>query len=519
MGKRETKQTYGDVQGDKAREREQYQNTSIDAGNRSGNVAPFVAQGRENLSSAYGNMASGGMAIGAPGQVSTGRLSNVYDKFGEIADTGGYTEQTKASILENVGGLKRIGATGGYDAENIARARGLGGFEKLQNEGGLDPAAQARMRGGGGYEEFAATGGLSGIDRANIRAKALSPISSYATGARDEMDRRRTLQNNYAPGFDAANRALSRDTSRAIADTSLNAELGITDRVNAGRMQGIAGMSGSEANLQGLRTGNMLGATQGLASAEQGMVANRTSNQMRGLESASQIESDLSARIAQLRLQGMSGQQASATAIAEIEGRNIDRGIGVEQFNQGTRERGIAGTSNLYNTDIYQMQLERDRQLALMNQGTNANLGYGQQQIQLATQPGAVGNILRGLGTAAGIGGMAFGGNNTTTTTPTTSVPPQTTPPVPGIGAPPTTTQGYTDPRVNGYMANPEIESLFSQGRGMQPITAGGEPMIGGNMYDPGMGGPYILPGEPMNTAVMPQGYNPNRYRRSQMVY
>lgn len=412
MAKRDSKQLQSNIEQDRTVDRNQFNNERIGAGQNVGNIAPFVAQGREYLSGAYQNMPG----IGAPGNVSTGRMGDVYNKFGEIADTGGYSEGTRASILENVGGLKQIGASGGYDAQSTARARGLGGFEKIQNEGGLDPAVQNRMRGMGGYEEFAATGGLSGTDRANIRAKAISPISSYASGTRDELDRRRTLQNNYAPGFDAANRALSRDTSRAIADTSLNAELGIIDRVNQGRLAGLGGMTGTESNLQGLRTDNILGATQGIAGAEQSMVANRTGNQLRGLESASQIESDLSSRIAQLRLQGMSGQQASAQAIAETEGRNIDRGMNAEQFNMGQRNAGLQGMGSLYGSDINQMQAERDRQLGLMGQGTQANQGYYGLEVPLANRPSGWGNAMGYLGTAAGIAGSYFGGGNKGTT-------------------------------------------------------------------------------------------------------
>lgn len=421
MAKRETKQTYGDVRQDRTSAQNLYTNQSAIAGQNAGNVAPFVAENRANIYGGYLNAAGGSAGsipgIGSPGQVSTGRLGDVYGKFGEIADSGGYSPETRASILENVGGLKEIGGTGGYTQENIARSRGLGGFEQIQNEGGLSPEAQFRMRGGGGYDEFAATGGIDSNQRANIKAKAISPIGSYATGTRDELSRRLAVQGGYGPGFDAANRALQRDTSRAIADTSLNAELGIQDRVNQGRMFGIGGMAGSEGNLQNLRTGNILGATQGIAGAEQSMVANRTGNKLRGLESASNIESDLSGRIAQLRLQGMSGQQASAMAMAEIEGQNINRGIDVNKFNVGVQGQnfgnqmaGLGGLSNLYGTDMAQMQAERDRQLGLINQGQQANLGYLGQQSQLGMQPGAGSNIMKGIGTAAGIAGMIYTG-------------------------------------------------------------------------------------------------------------
>lgn len=425
MAKRETKETYKDVRDDRTSAQGLYSTQGNLAAQNAANVAPFVAQGREGLTGGYTNLAGGSgniQGIGSPGAVSTGNLGNVYNKFGEIADTGGFSEGTKSSILENVGGLKQIGATGGYSQENVDRSRGLGGFEQIQNEGGLSPEAQFRMRGGGGYDEFAETGGIDPTQRANIRARAISPIGSYATGTRDELSRRLSVQGGYGPGFDAANRALQRDTSRAIADTSLNAELGIQDRVNQGRMFGIGGMANSESNLQGMRTGNILNATSGLAGAEQGMVANKTGNQLRGLESASQIESDLSGRIAQLRLQGMNGQQATAQAMAEIEGDNIDRGTDAQKFNVGVQGQnvgnqfaGLGGMANVYGSDIAQMQAERDRQLGLLGQGQQTNLGYHGLQGQLATQPGIGGNVMNAIGTGAGIASQFFmpGGANT----------------------------------------------------------------------------------------------------------
>lgn len=401
MAKRETKETYGDIRNDKTSAQGIYNDVSSGAAQNYQNVAPFVASGRENLSNYYGGMA------GAPGigsaPISTTPMSNVYNQFGEIAASGGYSPETRGSILQNVGGLKEIGRTGGYNSENIARARGMGGFEQLLNEGGLSPEQQFRMRGAGGYDEFAATGGYSEGDKSNIRARAISPIASMASGTSDELARRRSVQNSYAPGFDAANRALQRDTSRSIGDISLNADIELQDRVNQGRMAGISGVAGTEANLQGLRTGNIARGASGVSGAELSMVANRTGNQLRGLESASQIESDLSARIAQYRLQGMSGQQASAMAMADIENMNVGN-------SRADRMAGISGMEGMYQTDIGLMQAERDRQLQLINAGQNTNLGYINPQTQLAMQPGMGSNIMKGIGTAAGIAGMAYTG-------------------------------------------------------------------------------------------------------------
>ena len=176
--------------------------------------------------------------------------TNKYGKgaYEELAQTGGYGDVRRASIEGQVKGLQEFGRTGGLDDESIGRFRGSGVFD-----------------------EFARTGGYSDTDQANIRARALSPIGSYATGTQDELDRRRSVQGGYAPGFDASSRALQRDASRNVADTSLNAELGIKERVNQGRMGGARALSQAEGALQGLRTGNMFAGMTGAGGMEMNM--------------------------------------------------------------------------------------------------------------------------------------------------------------------------------------------------------------------------------------------------------
>ena len=71
---------------------------------------------------------------------------------------------------------------------------------------------------------------------------------------------------------------------------------------------------------------------------------------------------------------------------------------------------GLGGLSNIYGSDIGQMEAERDRQLMLLNQKHQTNLGYLNPKTQLAMQPGSGSNIMKGIGTAAGIAGLMAGG-------------------------------------------------------------------------------------------------------------
>lgn len=407
MGKRETKESYKDTKTERGATTAEYDAAQAEAAKRAGGLEGISTTGRNNLIEGYSGLGTAGTL--APQSISTrpidvGELKTTLPRLREFADTGGFTPERTSSIMENVGGLKEFGRTGGLSSENINRMRGMGGFD-----------------------EFAATGGIDPTQRANIRAKAISPIGSYATGTRDELSRRLALQGGYGPGFDSANRALQRDTSRAIADTSLNAELGIQDRVNEGRRFGISGIAGTEAGLAGLQSGNKLA----------------------GMQAAGNMELNLQDSISRYRAAGLSMEQATARALAEFDSMNVGNEMQAGMFNAGNqmqadqfninnaqnvRMAGLGGLQNIYGSDVGQYQSELDRRNQLLGGGTQANLGYLGQQGQLGMQPGVGSNIMKGIGTAAGIAGMVYtgglsgaiggavgggGGNTTPTTMPT----------------------------------------------------------------------------------------------------
>lgn len=370
MAKRETKETYKDTQIQRGITNQQYSDAQANSQAVQNQIANTAGIGRANLESQYGSLLDPNTSRPisySPVSASTDYLQDVYKPISEFAITGGFTPGREASVMENVQGLKDIGRTGGLSAENIDRIRGKGGFD-----------------------EFAVSGGYTPESIANIKAQALSPISSYATSARNEMGRRRAVQNGYAPGFDAANRQLQRDTARAIADTSLNANVGIQDRINAGRQWGIGGLAQAEGALAGLQS----------------------SNKLAGLTGAGNLELQLQNMISNYRAQGLSMQQATARAIDDLNSQatffNAQNQLSTDQYNRSLEEArlsaGIGGLQGLYNTDVGQYQNERDRANALLGGQTQSNLNYLNNQSQLAVQPGIGGNIMGAVG--AGIGGL-----------------------------------------------------------------------------------------------------------------
>lgn len=360
----------GNLQGQTDADKRAYQNQATAltdlATKRQSDNADQAARDNGNASheGTSGSSGLGGYNLGpVTDKIGTSDFNAPNAGYSELAQTGGYSPESRASLGSNIQGLKDIGATGGIDA-----------------------ASENRFRGGGVYDEFAQTGGYTPAQQANIKKQALSPIIAYRQNMSDSLATRRNVQGGYAPGFDATNRALSRDTSRNIADTSLNANIALQDKVNANRLTGAGGMASSESNLQGLKTGNML----------------------TGLTQAGNQEMAMNNAIAQYRLQGLSGEESIARAKADIAGQNI----GFDFQNQGNAQQlylaGLGGLSNIYGTDVNQLTNAQNNQLALPGQAANAQQGYLGSRTNLATQPGVGGNIMRGIGTAAGIGSAFY---------------------------------------------------------------------------------------------------------------
>jgi len=379
----------------------QYQGAITGENQEAANVGETVAGEKEGLTSAYSTMGGNTQKldynpIANAGTVSTrpidvGALNNNLSGIKEFtANKGGFTEGRQASIMEGVNNLK-----------------GMGGVN-----GGLSDDNISRIRGGGGYDEFAKTGGYTPESIANIKAQALSPIGSYATGTRDEMARRAAVSGGYAPGFDSANRQLQRDTARNIADTSLNANVAIQDKINAGRQWGIGGMSGAEGQLAAQQSGNRLTANQ----------------------ASSNIEMNLQDTISKYTAAGLSMEQATAKALSDFDAQNVGNEMNASMFNigtqndinkfnagntlstgqfnitnqQGQQAAGLSGLQGLYNTDVGQYQNALDRRNSLMGGQSQSNLGYLNNQTQIAMQPSgwekAMQYGLQGAGAAAGMG-------------------------------------------------------------------------------------------------------------------
>ncbi len=414
------------------------------------------AQGNQNYNDFTGrqrdqNEQSGGSYFGQQGEA--------YNQYKNFADTGGLDPELKRRLIE--GDYSYKGVNGGGGSGGSSGGGGGGGkvsppgpgnkppagpsgdhyskvghigrgtydaaeaaFDAMNKEhatrfaetGGLEDADLDRWRGLGVYDDFAKTGGISEEDEGNMRAKALSPIGAFRQQEMDEMARRRNVQGGYGFGMDAAQRALKRDTARNIADTSLNAELGISDRRREGKMWGAEGASRTESDIEKTRTQNQIQGMQTLAQIEQAVASGKMSaaqgraqidmaNQQTDLAIASgRTQKD----IAELQRRAAAGNASAMKELAnaQLAAQNMRFVTELEQQGKLAGAQGMgamAGMMGNYGSE------GMNRELAAIGGQNRDNISWGGLRSQQADQIGGFGdNLMKGLNIGAGVAGAMF---------------------------------------------------------------------------------------------------------------
>lgn len=183
-------------------------------------------------------------------------------------------------------------AFSGYD-DFLGNVRSLGGggrgygdiegrYRDFADTGGINDEGMQRIRGKGVFDEFARTGGLSEADKTNIRARGTATIPSFFENLKNNLDRSKAAQGGYNPGYTAQAAEMARDSARGAQDAALEAETGITDRVNQGRMWGAGSLSSAEQGLQELLSRNKMAGMEGMFNARN--AGSRDALQAAGLE-------------------------------------------------------------------------------------------------------------------------------------------------------------------------------------------------------------------------------------------
>jgi hypothetical protein len=111
----------------------------------------------------------------------------------------------------------------------------------------------------GDYQGWAQTGGYSPTDISSMRSRAMSPLRSIYAGANRDVDRQKSLQGGYSPGYGTLKARMAREMSSNMSDSATNVNGQLAQMINEGKRFGMQGQSG------------MYGATPGLTSTFGGL--------------------------------------------------------------------------------------------------------------------------------------------------------------------------------------------------------------------------------------------------------
>jgi hypothetical protein len=216
---------------------------------------------------------------------------------------------------------------------------------------------------------------------------------------KDQANASAATQGGYGPGQAALMARFGRGQAAAGADASLNAELGITDKVNAGRLAGAGGMASTGQNIASLRTGNQLAGLTGAGGMEQGMQDSIIAGKefgTSGLQGSGQRQRDAEmsaqAQNAGFRMQGTQGidSMAQADRDAAFKAQALGQsgaGLGLQaqnmaqqqanwaaQFQREGQETGLSGLSSLYG-GAGPGELNTNKNFDLTNRGQGVSQG------------------------------------------------------------------------------------------------------------------------------------------------
>lgn len=128
-----------------------------------------------------------------------------------------------------------------------------------------------------GYQDFAKTGGFTPQGIAAMRSRALSPSRAVYQNALRNVERQRTLQGGYSPGFGTLTGRLAREQSQSLSDASTNVEASLAQMIQQGRLAGLGGATSlygttpAQSALFGNQVLNATGQLTGAVGNEMGM--------------------------------------------------------------------------------------------------------------------------------------------------------------------------------------------------------------------------------------------------------
>lgn len=220
---------------------------------------------------------------------SRGMIPGLSDRYSKLADSGGFDPGEFDKYMGSAGG-------GGYGGGDL-------GVDESKFSGAL-----------AGYGDMASGGG---VDVNGIVARAESAIPSFYKNLQDEQVNRRRI-NPYAPSFDAESARMARQMGQETVKAGVNARLDASEAQNANKRFGIAGLGSLQQAIQGMQqqgkiTGAQLSdsAASRRSNAQLGLLQARNQGRLAGLGGLSsmyQNENDNALQYGGQQLSGIGGK-------------------------------------------------------------------------------------------------------------------------------------------------------------------------------------------------------------------
>ena len=376
----------------------------------------------DELHSGYGALAGGNFLPSSSGgggggwalPSTYGDLKNFYN---ETLKTGAIDENKIRAAGH--GTMEEISKSGGFDDATKARILGdINAYRELGKTGGVDAAAQERMRGLGVFDEFARTGGVSDTEQRNLRARGIAPISAMYGAMAEDANRARRIQGGSSGMANARALAMGRERSRQAAETALNTELGISDRIRSGRQWGAEGAATTESGLQGLLSSNRLAGMGGALQGEMGLADTIAKNRLTGAGMWNQSETGIQELLQRGRFQGAGGLENVAAAEAAAAASNASASAANSRYQDAMRLEGLEGLYRLRGQNPGEVAEYNNNELAGITgqaggAGNLINMRYNAPGNNRSAWDTATGLIGAGAGIA---GGLMTGGASTALT-------------------------------------------------------------------------------------------------------
>lgn len=123
----------------------------------------------------------------------------------------------------------------------------MGGYKEQGNQAPIAPIGYSGSpdvtNALGMFKNFSETGGYSDADVNALRERSISPIRSIYSNAKMNLDRNKTISGGYSPGYAGAIAKMAREQSNIISNKTNDANAGIAQMVQAGKLAGMGGYS------------------------------------------------------------------------------------------------------------------------------------------------------------------------------------------------------------------------------------------------------------------------------------